>query len=143
MLVSSLVWILYIEIYHSFIHKYCNIPCNLRNICHCKVYLVKQSASNYVIKSSQLIICVVFIFAGSALWRWKEYTEASKQNAQQDLLLKTCFMGFTHDFSLMEVTESNFFEILIFLSNSIYHFIILFRLVESHSIFRNLLDYSS
>ena len=142
MLVSSLVWILYIEIYHSFIHKYCNIPCNLRNICHCKVYLVKQSAS-YVIKSSQLIICVVFIFAGSALWRWKEYTEASKQNAQQDLLLKTCFMGFTHDFSLMEVTESNFFEILIFLSNSIYHFIILFRLVESHSIFRNLLDYSS
>ena len=131
-----------ISFIHSFIHKYCNIPCNLRNICHCKVYLVKQSAS-YVIKSSQLIICVVFIFAGSALWRWKEYTEASKQNAQQDLLLKTCFMGFTHDFSLMEVTESNFFEILIFLSNSIYHFIILFRLVESHSIFRNLLDYSS
>ena len=135
-----------ISFIHSFIniiHKYCNIPCNLRNICHCKVYLVKQSASNYVIKSSQLIICVVFIFAGSALWRWKEYTEASKQNAQQDLLLKTCFMGFTHDFSLMEVTESNFFEILIFLSNSIYHFIILFRLVESHSIFRTFLDYSS
>ena len=36
-LVSSHVWILYIEIYHSFIHKYCNIPCHLRNIYHCKV----------------------------------------------------------------------------------------------------------
>ena len=132
----------------SFIHSFINIVifhAILETYVIVKYILLSNQRviHNYIIKSSQLIICVVFIFAGSALWRWKEYTEASKQNAQQDLLLKTCFMGFTHDFSLMEVTESNFFEILIFLSNSIYHFIILFRLVESHSIFRNLLDYSS